>query len=170
MSNIVVSRSPGSGVEMTADPRFAGRVRRLMKVSSVALGVISLLAVTTTDVGWGVVALLAAGWISMPTVLAASLNKPRVRYLLIVPASLVSLGLLVTAATFDGSALAALGWWLMASGVWLGAVLGGWFWFRWAPVPASLDHPFSTARWSLITAHVALIVSGGAFVIGATVL
>ncbi len=170
MTSPALRPTPSTGVEMTSNARFAGRIRRLIAVSSVALGVISLLALTTTDVAWGVVALLVAGWITMPTVLAASLKRPRLRYLLTVPATLASVGLLVTAATYDGSALAALGWWLMAAGVWLGAALGAWFWFRWFPVPAPLDYPFSTARWSLIALHTALIVSGGACVVGGAVL
>lgn len=163
-------RLPATGVEMTLDARFGGRLKRLSAVSSVALGVIFLLALTTTEVGWGVVAVLGAGWITMPTVLVASLARPRVRYLLTVPASLVSLGLLVTAATYDGSTIAAIGWWLMAVGVWLGGALGAWFWFRLAPVPAVLDRPFSPARSSLVALHVALVVFGAAFVTGAAVL
>ncbi len=170
MTGAALRRRQGAGVEMTSDARFAARIRRLIAVSSVALGVISLLALTATEVGWGAVALLAAGWITMPTVLAASLQRPRLRYLRTVPASLVSLGLLATAATFDGPALAELGWWLMTGGVWLGAGLGGWFWFRWAPVPALFDDPFSTARWSLVAVHAALVVSGGACVVAGTVL
>ena len=163
-------RLPVTGVAMTLDARFAGRIRRLSAVSSVALGVISLLALTTTDMGWWVVALLAAGWITMPTVLVASLARPRLRYLLTVPASVVSLGLLLTAITYDGSVLATIGWWLMAVGVWLGAVLGAWFWFRLAPVPDLLDQPFSAARSSLVALHVALVVSGAASVTGGAVL
>ena len=170
MTGTAVYRRLGAGIEMTSDARFAARIRRLIAVSSLALGVISLLALTATEAGWVSVALLTTGWITMPTVLAASLQRPRFRYLLTVPASLVSLGLLVTAATFDGPAVAALGWWLMTAGAWLGAALGGWFWFRWVPVPAPLDDPFSIARWSLVATHVALVVSGGACVVGGAVL
>ena len=169
MTGAALRRTPRTGVEMASGARFAARISRLSAVSTVALGVISLLALTTTDVGWGAIALLVGGWITMPTVLAASLKRPRLRYLLTVPASLASLGLLVTALTYEGSGLAALGWWLMAVGVWLGAALGAWFWFRWAPVPAVLDDPFSKARWTLIVVHIALIVSGGAFVAAAAV-
>lgn len=170
MTRTALRHWPGTGVEMTSDVAFAGRVRRLSAVSSVALGVISLLAITTTDVGSGVVGLLATGWITMPAVLVASLRHPRLRYLLTVPSSLVSLGLLVTAVTYDGPVLAALGWWLMTAGVLLGGALGGWFWFRLAPVPARLDQPFSRARWSLVTIHVALIAGGAASVTAAAVL
>jgi len=165
-----VRQGPNAGIEMTSDARFARRVRRLSAVSSVALGVISLLALATTDVGWGAIALLVAGWITMPTLLAMSLERPQLRYLLVVPASIASIGLLFTATTFDDPALAAIGWWLIAAGVWLGGALGAWFWFRWVPVPAALDDPFSTARWSLVAVHIALIVLGGACVVGSAAL
>jgi hypothetical protein len=82
----------------------------------------------------------------------------------------VTSGVLVTALTYEGSALAGVGWWLMTAGVWLGAGLGAWFWFRWVAVPAPFQHPFSTARWSLIAVHATLVIVGGAFVvIGAAV-
>jgi hypothetical protein len=121
-------------------------------------------------VGWGAIALLVAAWITMPTVLVVSLERPHLRYLLVVPSSMASIGLLLTATTFEDPALAAIGWWLIAAGVWLGGALGAWFWYRWVPVPAALNDPFSTARWSLVAVHIALIVLGAAFVVGGAVL
>jgi hypothetical protein len=81
------------GVEMSGDPGFAERVRRLVKVSSVALGVIALLAWLTLDVPSLVMAALILGWVSMPSVLAASLHEPHHRFFLMVPGGLVSLAL-----------------------------------------------------------------------------
>jgi hypothetical protein len=56
--------------------------------------------------------------------------------------------------------MAALGWVLIAVGLLLGGLLGGWFWFRWAPVPRVLDEPFAPARWWLIAVHVGFICAG----------
>jgi hypothetical protein len=149
-----------TNVEMTADLRFEGRVRRLVAVSSIALGVVFLLALDA--IGWasGASAMIGLGWITMPTILAASLRRPKIRYLLAVPATLVSLGVLVTALVSEGGGAAFLGWWMMTAGIGFGAGLGMWFWFRWMPVPELLDRPFSAARWSLIGVHVTLIVAG----------
>jgi hypothetical protein len=170
VTDATAGRVGRAGVEMTSDERFAERVTRLVVVSSVALGVIFWLGFDAIGGGWGAAAMLGMGWISMPTILGLSLYRPHLRYLLLVPASLVSLGLLITALDFDGSGVAASGWWLMTIGVWLGAGLGGWFWFRWAPVPRALDDPFSQARWSLIAVHVALISAGAALVMGSLLL
>jgi hypothetical protein len=48
----------------------------------------------------------------------------------------------------------------MLAGIGLGGVMGLWLWYRLLPVPAALAHPFSPARWLLITVHVSLIVVG----------
>jgi hypothetical protein len=48
----------------------------------------------------------------------------------------------------------------VTAGILLGSLLGLWFWYRLLPVPASLDDPFSPGRWTLVTAHIALIVVG----------
>jgi hypothetical protein len=149
---------------MSSDPRFEGRLRRLAAVSSVALGLIAVLALTTTDAGPMPLALLFAGWPLMPALLRAGIDRPRWRYLLAAPASMVTAGLLMVTLGFTGPPIALTGWWMITTGVLLGAGLGAWFWFRWLPVPASLDDPFSTGRWSLITVHVALIVVGMALV------
>ncbi len=148
-------------VELTRDRRFGRRVRRLAAVSAVALGLIWALAVRTLEAPTWVGALFAGGWLLMPSTLLASLARPRLRYGLAVPASLVSIGLIAVAAGWlPGDPLVAAGWLLMLAGVALGGGMGLWFWYRLLPVPAGLDAPFSTGRWSLIAIHVALVVTG----------
>jgi len=148
-------------VELSADPRMARRVQRLGYVSLVALGLIWWLALATLDVPWWVAVALASGWALMPLVLFGSLPRPRLRYGLLFPASLVSLALLAICAWWlPVEPLAAAGWLFVAVGVLLGGAQGLWFWYRLVPVPASLDDPFSAARWGLIGLHVALIVVG----------
>ena len=148
-------------VELTADLRFAARVRRLSLVSLVALGLIWGLAVATLGAPPIVIAALAAGWALMPTTLAASLVHPRLRYGLVVPASLVSAGLLaICVGWLPADRVAATGWLLVTAGVLLGGGLGLWFWFRVLPVPRVLDNPFSAGRWALIGLHVALVLVG----------
>ena len=133
-------------VELSAGRRMALRVKRLGVVSMVALGLI-----------WG----LAAGWVLMPTVLFASLARPRLRYALVLPASLVGVGLLAICAWWlPSEPLAAAGWWLMTAGIALGGALGLWFWYRLVPVPGWLDDLNSAGRWGLIGLHIALIVVG----------
>jgi hypothetical protein len=146
-------------VEMSADSRFARRVRRLIAVSAVALGVITLLA---RDHGASAMAmvLLAVGWVTMPSVLAASLRVPRMRYLLVVPAAATILGLLLVSTSSADAGLVPLGWWSITAGVGLGGVLGVWFWYRWMPVPRRLEDPFAGGRWALITVHVAAVAVG----------
>jgi hypothetical protein len=53
-----------------------------------------------------------------------------------------------------------VGWLTTTAGILLGGGLGAWFWYRWFPVPASLEDPCSRARWLLIGVRVALIVAG----------
>jgi hypothetical protein len=153
-------------VELTDDRRIARRVKRLAAVSSVALGLIWALAVTTLETPPLLEAALAAGWVTMPTVLLASLRRPSVRYWLALPSTLVGLGLVaVCVGWLPGDRLAAMGWLLMTTGVLFGGVMGLWLWFRVLPVPATLDDPVSAARWGLIGVHVALIVTGLVLVI-----
>ena len=148
-------------IELSADRRFAGRVRRLAATAVVALGIIWALAVTTLDAPPLVLLALGLGWISMPTLLFASLERPRLRYALVVPSTLVGLGLLaVSVLWLPMDAVAASGWLLMTAGILLGGWMGLWFWFRFVPVPRKLDDPFSSARLALIGVHVALIVTG----------
>ncbi len=148
-------------VELTGDPRVQGRVRRLAAVSLVALALITGLAIASLDAPPAVVACLGLGWILMPAVLAWSLVEPRARYLLVVPSSLVTLGLLaICVGWLPGSATAAAGWLVLTAGVVLGAGLGLWAWYRLLPVPAALDDPLAPGRWALIAAHVALVVAG----------
>ena len=148
-------------VELSADRRMSRRVKRLGYVSSVALGLIWGLSLATLEAPWWVTAALAGGWVLMPTVLFASLARPRLRYGLVLPGSLVGLGLLAICLAWPPAApMAAVGWWLMAFGVALGGGLGLWFWYRLLPVPAALDDPMSAGRWGLIGLHVGLIVVG----------
>jgi hypothetical protein len=148
-------------VELTADRRITRRVKRLAATSAVALGLIWVLAVTTLEAPAPVDAALAAGWIMMPAVLVASLWRPFIRYWLIVPSTLVGLGLVaISLGWLPENPAAAAGWLSMTVGVLLGGVLGLWFWFRVVPVPATLDDPFSVGRWALIGLHVALITTG----------
>lgn len=146
---------------MTADPRFAGRVVRLALTSLVALGLIFLLWAVMKQRSALIGAGLGAGWALMPSLLLLSLRWPEVRYGLVVPSASVGLGL-VGLCLFDlpPSAAGSAGWILITCGVLFGGLLGAWFWFRWLPVPAALDDPYSRDRWVLIGIHVGLIVAG----------
>jgi hypothetical protein len=162
-----VSAGRALPIELSADPAFAWRIRRLAMVSLVALGMIWGLAATTLDAPEVIGAALLAGWVLMPAVLAVSLAWPVARFALVVPASLVTLGLLaIVLAWLPASPVAAAGWVLMLLGVALGGVMGLWLWYRLLPVPAALAHPFSPARWRLIGVHVGLIVVGLALAAG----
>lgn len=148
-------------VELTNDPHVRGRVSRLTAVSLVALGLVAWLAATTLQAPGAVVAALAVGWVTMPAVLALSLIDPRARYLLAVPSTLVTLGLVgVCALALPASATAAAGWVLVTTGVVVGATLGLWLWYRLAPVPDALDDPLARGRWALIAVHVGLVAAG----------
>jgi hypothetical protein len=152
-------------VELTGDPAFARRVQRLALTSAVVLGIILWLATATVPGRRLVAVSLLGGWILMPSLLWLSLRWPRLRYGLVLPSFLVSAGLLVICFLAPPPHLMArAGWWLVAAGVLLGGVLGMWLWFRWLPVPATLTHPFSPARWRLIAIHIGLIVVGLLFV------
>jgi hypothetical protein len=149
------------GLEMTTDAAMAGRVRRQMAISTLALGVIWVLVATGGDAHGVIVAALAAGWVLMPALLGLSLRRPRLRYGLIVPAGLISaglLGLVLTALPDD--AAERIGWLLTTAGVLSGGVLGSWFWYRMLPVPKALDPPVAPGRWALIAGHVFLVVAG----------
>lgn len=148
-------------VELSRDPRFERRIRRLAVVSAVALGLIWGLAVATLEAPAAVDAAFAAGWLLMPLTLVASLRRPRLRYGLVLPASLVSISLLaVCLGWLPADPVVAVGWLLMTAGVALGGGLGLWLWYRLLPVPARLDDPFAAGRWALIGVHVALVVAG----------
>ena len=156
-------------VELTDDRRIRRRVVRLAGVSLVALGIVAGLAAATLEAPAAIIASLALGWVLMPAVLAWSLRDVRVRYLLVLPSSLVTVGLLaICVGWLPVTATAAAGWLLVLAGVGLGGALGLWLWFRLLPVPAALDDPLAPGRWALIAVHVALVVTGGA--LAATVL
>ncbi len=149
------------GIEMSNDPGFLGRVRRLSLVSAVALGAIWGIETYSLEAHPLVGYSLLAGWVAMPTVLVGSLWRPQIRMLVIVPSTLVTLGLLgICATALPAEGPARLGWMLITGGVLFGAVLGAWFWYRWLPVPASLGDPSSSRRWTLIAIHIVLILSG----------
>lgn len=153
-------------VEMTDDPLFAGRIKRLVGVSVVALGLITLLvAVCAESPGWVPVTLMAIGWVLMPSILAMSLRQPWLRYLLSLPAVAVSAALLLVSIQASGSSWATAGWWLMTGGVLMGGSLGTWFWYRWLPVPRPLDTPTAPGRMAMILVHVLCIVCGGLLVL-----
>jgi hypothetical protein len=160
--------APGIPVELSHDARFAGRIRRLAATSVAGLGAIALLALATLDAPLLVDGALLAGWALMPTLLVLSLRRPLVRYALVVPSTLVGVGLFaLCAVALPEDAVAAAGWLLATVGIALGGFLGFWFWFRLLPVPPALDHPFAAARWALVAAHVVLVVVGLLLVAGA---
>lgn len=153
-------------VELSADQQFTARVVRLVMISAVALGVIWVLATATDGVARWILILLFAGWLAMPSLLAVSLIRPRTRYLLVVPAGLVTIGLTgICLTALPSSGAGRVGWPLLTAGILLGASLGGWFWYRWVPVPSAFAAPFSPGRWLLVTLHAGLIVAGAALVI-----
>jgi hypothetical protein len=151
-----------TGVELTDDHLFAHRIRRLVVVSAVALGVITGLAVTD-DAPTVSVALLATGWVLMPVILAASLKRPTLRYALVLPASVVTVGLVGVLASAEG--VAVLGWALITAGILLGGTLGMWFWYRLVPVPYVLSDPYGIPRIALVALHVGLVLCGVVIVI-----
>lgn len=151
----------GSGIELTGDRLFAHRVRRLVVITAVTLGVIWGLAFIEEAPAW-ILVLLAAGWASMPTILAASLSRPSLRYALVVPAGAVSVGLIGMAMIAPEETVT--GWILITVGVLLGGFLGVWFWFRWIPVPRILNDPFGWPRVFLVALHLALVLVGAALV------
>ena len=152
---------PETGVELTRDPRFSGRIRRLVSVSAVALGLITVLAVATTEAPLWLIGMLASGWVTMPLILSASLRQPLLRYGLVIPATVVTVGLVAVCWRWlPVSALARAGWYLVTTGVATGGLLGAWFWYRIAPVPRSLTDPFSTTRLALVAVHAGMVSVG----------
>jgi len=148
-------------VELSDDAGFRRRIVRLAVTSVFGLAAIALLALATLEAPPLVDGALLAGWATMPVLLLVSLRWPAVRWALVVPSTLVGLGLVgVCVLALPGEAVAAAGWLLVTAGIVLGGVLGAWFWFRLAPVPAALDDPFSPPRWALVGVHVALVVGG----------
>jgi len=152
----------GSGVELTSNRLFEHRIRRLIVISSVALGVIWGLAFVDDADVWVLIA-LAIGWVTMPTILALSLHRPMLRYALLVPATAVSIGLIGMTLTAPDST--DVGWLLITLGVLVGGTLGAWFWFRWLPVPRALDDPYGAPRVALVGLHTGLVLIGAAMVV-----
>lgn len=156
-----VTAVTGPGNEMGTHPMILRRVKRLAIVSTFALGVIFTLAVTRLEARPVIELSLAAGWVLMPTLLLASMRRPKLRYLLIAPSTLVGTALLLICLTvLPTGGVARAGWLLVTGGILFGGLLGIWFWFRLIPVPRCLDEPFSPARWTLIGIHIAMILVG----------
>jgi hypothetical protein len=154
--------STGSGVELTANRLFAHRIRRLIVISTIALGAIWGLAVADDAEVW-VLVLLGVGWLTMPTILALSLRRPMLRYALLVPANAVAIGLIGMTLTAPDST--EVGWLLITLGIVVGGALGAWFWFRWLPVPRAFDDPYGTPRVALVGLHIGLVLVGIAMVV-----
>lgn len=154
--------STGSGVELTANRLFAHRIRRLIVISTIALGAIWGLAVADDAEVW-VLVLLGVGWLTMPTILALSLRRPMLRYALLVPANAVAIGLIGMTLTAPDST--EVGWLLVTLGIVVGGALGAWFWFRWLPVPRAFDDPYGTPRVALVGLHIGLVLVGIAMVV-----
>jgi hypothetical protein len=150
-----------AGVELTADRLFRRRIRRLVAISTVALGVIWGLAFADDAEPW-ILGLLGIGWVLMPTVLALSLSRPMTRYALMIPANIVSIGLIAMTVSAPDSTM--VGWMLITAGILVGGFLGMWFWFRWLPVPRALDDPFGGPRLALVGLHFGLVLVGMAMV------
>jgi hypothetical protein len=158
---IVERRARGVPLALTGDRRINARVRRLVAVSVVALGLIWALTRATLDLPGAMEAALAVGWALMPLILATSLAAPRLRYLLTVPASIESAALVALLIGWRPvDPLPAVGWVLITAGILVGGTLGLWLWYRLLPVPPWLDDPTGTARWGLIGVHVALVAAG----------
>ena len=136
-------------------------MRRLALVSAVALGVIWWLAHASDSTPAAARALLAAGWITMPSLLSLSLRLPALRIGVALPATFVTAGvLLVTEAALRTGAAAAPGWLLLTAGIVLGDFLGCWLWFRLLPVPRRLEDPHAPLRLLAVGAHVGLVTLG----------
>jgi hypothetical protein len=146
---------------------MSSRVRRLAITSAWALGVIWLLWALTVGRAPLIGAALALGWILMPTVLWASLQRPSLRLGLIVPATLVTGGVAAIAFGPLPNDVTRAGWLALLAGLAMGGVQGAWLWFGWFPVPAMLRDPLAKTRMRLIVAHVSLVVSGMVLVAGA---
>ncbi len=146
-----------TGVELTRDRLFEHRVRRLVAISAVALGVIWALAFVGEGARW-ILVLLGIGWVVMPTVLALSLSRPMTRFALVVPASAESIGLIAMTMSAPGSTV--VGWAFVTAGILFGGSVGMWFWFRWLPVPRAFDDPFGFSRLVLVGVHVGLVLIG----------
>lgn len=154
-SPVSASRRPR---ELSNDPAFRRRVIRLAVVSAIVLGLITYLA-DRQSAPLPIVLLLLLGWLTMPTLLLLSLARPMIRVGLLLPSTVVTMGV-VWLAAMPGQASNPAGWILVAIGIILGDLLGLWFWFRLIPVPPMLNDPFSPARWTLIAVHIACVVGG----------
>lgn len=148
-------------VGVPAERRLRSRVLRLSIVSVPGLGVIWLLSTTAGEGQGALSGMLAAAWVLMGPLLILRLRWPGLRYALAVPSVLAGLAVIgLSVAAIHGPAPALGGWLLVTGGILLGGLLGAWFWFRWLPVPAALEDPYSLGRWVLIAGHVLLILGG----------
>src|SRR5688500_7071582 len=103
-------------VELTSDAAFSRRIIRLALVSSIALGLVWLLATVTLDAHPGLGASLALGWLLMPSILLLSLRRPRLRYALAIPSALVGVPLLIICVgNLSDGQVARTGWLLLTA-------------------------------------------------------
>ena len=161
----VLATGQSTNVERSNDTRFTRRVIRLGLVSAVALGFIWRVAADNPGVPHWVGLSLLGGWVTMPTLLGASVFRPEWRTLLVIPSTLVTFG--VAGAMLENghwTLAQQVGWIALSSGILLGDLLGLWFWLRLMPVPSWLEDPFSRPRWAAIGIHVGLVAAGIALV------
>jgi hypothetical protein len=113
-------------IELSNEPRFSRRVRRLGVVSLVAPGLIWWVAATRLATPQPLLVAQLAGWWLMPAVPFASLPFPSIRPPLIIPATLITAPVLaIVAGRLPGQPIAGLGWLLVAAGLLLGDLMGG---------------------------------------------
>ena len=110
-------RCRSAAIELSDDPRFAGRVRRLAFVSIAALGWLVVLWSRTAETLPLAGAALVAGWITMPLTLLASLQQPLIRYALVVPSTLVTGGVVAMLVRAPLGGVTAAGWTVILAGL-----------------------------------------------------
>lgn len=117
MSGVRASNDELTRVGLTL-PGFLERSQVIASLPS--LGLLTL-ARASLDVPPVIEVLLVSGWILMPSTLALGLIEPRARYGLVVPASLVTVGLAaICMAWLPADPIAAAGWLLLTTGIGLG--------------------------------------------------
>ena len=137
------------------------RALRLAAVSLVALAVVYRLAAIEPAAGPAERAMIGAGWLLMPLALVLVARVPRFRTILVLPASLATVGVFLVAA----QTLPSAGWLALSVGLAFGGMLGAWLWFGWAPAPGLRAQPRHPLRLALVAVHVAIVLAGLALLI-----